>query len=650
MTGSPHPLFEKEGRRRGWLYPLAALAVLLLAYLGFPGFFAGMENRLYDARLRLAGRPLPQKDILLVDIDDSSVNALGRWPWKRSVHAKAVEVMTRCGAGLIVFDVVFHGRTEKNEDLMLARAIEKSGRVILPAGFELVRETQVVRLNLGDDDRPLLGSLLDLGSPDVSSFHQVVRSFVPLRLFSRKALGVGHISASPDPDGIFRRLPLIIGFNGGLFPSLDLLAAVKYLGIQEMELVPDEGLSLKRGAVSITVPLDREGYMLINYAGRWDRSFEHIPFHEIYSAHGRAEKIDGLKEKLKGRLAIVSLVSSGTTDIGPTPLWSAEPLSVVHINAINTILKKAFITETSTAVNIGVALSMAAIIFFLSLVLRPLYFVLSSLGLIISFGLVNFLLFSRYSVVLNLAGVSLAAAAAFLVLLVHGYLWTARLSSIQRDVLKAYFSPQIIDQILESPESFSMKSANRELTVLFCDLAGFTGFSDTHHPEEVQKVLNEFMEEMIATIFKHQGAVDKIMGDGIMAFWGYPEDPELSTSENVSLSAKRAVAAASDMQGKLDELNRKWLGEGRTDFKMRVGVNTGYVTVGNMGSRQRMEFTLIGRHVNLAQRLEKRAPEGSVLITGRTYSLVRDEREAQDMGEVELKGIESPEKVYLVNL
>ena len=163
-------------------------------------------------------------------------------------------------------------------------------------------------------------------------------------------------------------------------------------------------------------------------------------------------------------------------------------------------------------------------------------------------------------------------------------------------------------------------------------------------------MLRDYFEAMTEIVFRHNGAVDKFMGDGMMAFWGYPEAEGLSAEDSVKLSALNAVRAAVAMQRAMRELNRKWQAEGREPLAIRIGINTGFVTVGDMGSRRRREFTCIGRNVNLAQRLESNAPKGGVLLSARTCNLVRDQFLVEDKGEIKVKGIEKPVQVYTVTI
>ena len=652
MTSLPF----KAPRSRGWLYAVVALLFFTLMYIGLPALFQELEYRLYDYRLRFLSRPQALDDIVMIDIDDMSTEALGSWPWHRGVHAQVVDVLSQCNVGLVVFDVLFRGEGFGPEEgnVRFSRALAQNGKVILSAAVQLVKEEEPVRLELDDADRVLRGSFMDLKGLRVKDLFQTEASLAPLPLFSGSAAGVGHIAALCDSDGVFRRLPLIVGFNGNIFPSIDLLAMIKYLQPVKIGWVEGKGLRLEGvsrsdgGKGNFTIPMDDKGCMLINYAGRWGEAFDHISVHKIYESYGNPSKMEQFRDRLRNKVVIISLAISGSTDIGPIPIETATPLSTIHSNAINTILTGAFIKETSGAVQILLGLFIIAVIIIVSWRLSPLLFSIAFLALISAYTIANFILFSKFGVVMNLSGVTLAASTTFVVLLVHGYVTTARESALQKDVLKAYFSPKIIDQIMKSPDVFSLEGSGQELTVLFSDIAGFTNLSDNLHPAEVQHILSEYLEAMTDVIFKHNGAVDKFMGDGIMAFWGYPEAEDTGTGENLRMSASDAVRAAVEMQRKMRDLNHKWAREGRKTLHMRIGINTGYVTLGNMGSKHRLDFTLIGKNVNLAQRLEGAAPTGGILVSSRTHSLVTDEIKAEEVKDLSLSGFEEHVQAYLV--
>ncbi|MDD4952847.1 MAG: adenylate/guanylate cyclase domain-containing protein, partial [Desulfovibrionaceae bacterium] len=614
----------------------------------FPGLPARMELAALDLKANLCPRPEPRPEIVHLDIDDASLRRLGKWPLKRAAHARVLEVLNRCAPALVVYDLVFHGPGEDRDDAALEQAIRDSGRVILPAAFGTTIRDKVIRLaSLDEDEAPVVRGLLRTRVPDFKDLHQAKSSFLPLARFSSQALGVGQITALPDPDGVFRRVPLVIGFDGLLEPSIDLLAAMKFLGAVGLAWPEKDTalIELPQGR-DIAIPLGPHAAMAVNFAGPWAETFEHISYDRVHDAAQKPNDLEYLQKKLEGRIVLVGLAASGSTDIAATPVSPAEPLATVHANALNTILGRAFIRGLGPGWALLAALGLSSGMWLAWRRLGPGAFLAAGLGLVAAYVLLNLGLYAYLGLDLNLAGVALAGTVAWLALLGQGFVRTAGENLRQRRMLETYFSPQIARQLITT--GGALKSASKDLTVLFSDIAGFTTLSDSLHPDAVQKLLMEYFEAMTEIIFQHQGAVDKFMGDGIMAFWGYPEDPAAGPEQNARLSALNAVRAACAMQAKMAELNAKWEAEGWKPLAVRMGLNTGYVTVGNLGSRSRLEFTLIGKNVNLAQRLESSAPEGGILLSSRTYGLVKDRIAARAMGRIKVKGIERPVEVFLV--
>lgn len=629
---------------------LLALTLLLGFFLARPAL-QGVERTLYDARLRLAPTPPVYPRLVHVDIDDTSLDVAGPWPWNRAIHAKGLDMLRRCGADLVAYDIVFHAERDEAGDAALERAIAEHGRVVLAAGFGLTREDQVVRLALGPEDEPLLASLLDEPGPDAppaTSYPQVERSFLPAPGFAAKALGVGHISANPDPDGVFRRLPLVLGFDGRFLPSIDLLVASHALCERHARLEPGR-IRLEPAAGETceptAAPVDGQGAMFINYAATYGRGFVHLPFRQLLEAWDNPDLEAQLRARLAGSLALVSLTASGNTDMGPTPLSRAQPLPMVHSNAINTLLMGRFLRVAPAWAEFAAVLALLAALFAAWKQLRPLGLLVACVAALALWGGVDLLLFIQAGLALNTAWPLLTLALGGSVLLSACLLQTSAQAARQRRLLETYFSPQVREQLMREPDRL-FATASEDLSVMFTDIVGFSSMADAMHPEAIQKLLLEYFDAMTEVVFATQGAVDKFIGDGMMAFWGFP--PEGEAVENARRSALDAARAGLLMQERLGGLNRKWAAEGRPNIHIRVGVHTDYMTVGNMGSRRRMEFTLLGRAVNLAQRLESKCPPDGVLVSARTRDLLGDKVQARDMGDIQVKGFEKPVRAYLI--
>ena len=663
-------------KARGLAAGCALLALFCILLAGFPGVFTRLELSLSDLRFRLAARPLAHPDIVFVDIDDDTVRLLGAWPLARSAHARVLDILTDCGVSLVAYDIVFHGSSAKDgdhgagerEDAALEAAIARNGRVVFPVGVGLVREPEVVRLTPDADDLPLLPSLLPPGQVHVPDLLQAETTFLPLARLSRQTIGLGHVAATPDDDGVFRRMPLYVGYHGQLLPSLALTSVLRHLGATalvrpgavdiswpgggRLNGEATRGGSTSGGSTSggsISVPTDAQGLLPVNLPAPWGQGFWHLSYAELLDSAADPARLAFLRRGLKGKIALIDLAASGTTDIKATPLSEAEPLATLHAGLMNTILTGTFLRQAPAWNSAALAGGFLTLLTLLYLRLPIRRFLpagalvcalcpASVLGISLAFGLA-----------LNLTASTLACVFFLLGLLGEGLARSAQESARQRRMLEAYFSPAIARQILESGTDI-MEGRGVDLSVLFSDIAGFTALSDRMEPAEVQRFLGEYLEEMTACVFRHGGAVDKFMGDGVMAFFGYPEAEGVDSVENARRSALAAVAAAVDMQAALKRLNARWRAQGRHEIQIRIGVNTGHCVVGDMGSRSRREFTLLGRNVNLGQRLESNAPKGGVLLSARTAALVRDRFSLGEPAQIKVKGFDQDVEVVSVVL
>lgn len=636
---------------RGLLVAGLALACLGLALVLAPHPFERLELAASDLRLRLTPRPQPSSDVVLLTIDDATVGRFGGWPLPRSVHARVLDTLTRCGVSLVAFDVVFRGAASGEsgpaEDAALEEAIRRNGRVLLPVGVGLVREEEVVRLSPEPDDLPLLPSLCPPGRLHIRNLFQAERTVLPAARFSRHALGLGHIAATPDADGAYRRMPLVVGYHGNILPSLALRFAASHL--KAAIEVRQGRVELVRQGSRLPVPMDASGMLAINFAAPWGRGFWHLSYAEALDAAEDPARMAFLRQGLEGKAVLVGLAASGTTDIKATALSPADPLVTLHVNLASQILNGASLPATPpwAGAAMGTVFLAAAALLYLRLPLRV--FLPTGLCLALLCPAANMALYAATGLAPGIVAPSLSVAVGVLALLADALARTARESARQRRILETYFSPAIARQILESGEDI-MQGKSVDLTVLFSDIAGFTAMSDRMDPAEVQRFLGEYFEEMSGCVFRNRGAVDKYMGDGLMAFFGYPEMDSADSLENARLSALNGVRAAVEMQAAVARLNRRWREQGRQPIAVRIGVNTGHAIVGDMGSASRREFTVLGRNVNMAQRLEGAASPGDVLLSARTAALVHSQFRLRESVALRLKGFDKEVEARPVDL
>ncbi len=580
------------------------------------------EARIYDLKMRLFSRPAPAS-VVLAKIDQGSLDFYSRefglgWPWPRSLYARAVDFLAFAGAWAVVLDMVFsEAGPYPEEDEWLARSLRESGRVFLPLLF----------LKGEGDAAGLERFALSSPPPLPRRERRDGRVEQPLGLPRDPARGCGNAQDDPGRDGIYRRLRLFIGHGGRVYPALALAAA----------LHADPGLNLKR------VPFAADGGLNLRfYRGG---SFRTYAISELIQAQVRrqaGEKPQLAAEGLKGKVVVIGATAAGLLDNRPTPVSAVSSGFELHATAIANLLGNDFIRVLDPRLQWLLALLAVAA---LNLALARL-------------GTLSAQLLAALAAALALLGANLALFQAGIDLRLipllagvagcAGYDSYARYQRVRREkkfiegAFRGYMSDSLLAEIVKNPGGLRLGGEKKLVTVFFSDLAGFTSLSEKLPPEEVVALLNTYLERMTAVIMAEGGFVNKFEGDAIMAFWGAP----LADSRH----AARALRAALRCQEKLQELNAEFAAAGLPRLGMRVGVNSGEVIVGNIGSRRRFEYTVIGDAVNLASRLEGINKQyGTRVVCGSlTGRLAAGEALLRRLDRVRVKGKQVPEEIFEV--
>jgi adenylate cyclase len=638
------------------LVVIALVAAHLCLWL-LPGIFAPWNAQMIDRLYRLRDavdhlRPAYDQTIVHVDINNSAIQKLNNYYLNRSYYAQVVRNLATMGVALQAYDFIFASRLNARDDQALIDATREAGTVYFGLAFLLThsalggkqsRENEDVHRYLERTKWPLhvVGD-----SAGLYFGKDPLPTFIPL---ASVAKGLGFINIKPDVDGVFRRIPLLVKYDGGCYPSFSLRIVCDYLGVspEKIAVIPGKNIVLKDArrpegtSHDITIPIDDDGNMLVNFVGPWER-MTHYNFADIYDASETPDEMETWTEELKGKIVLISDVSTGSSDLGPVPTDMSFPLSGLHANAIHTMLTEEFLREVSGMEIMMVELLLAAIILVLSLRFAthffPIYMVLLAAGYLVMVGLC----FLKGRLVLGVIGPLLMMFFAGILVTAYRYFIGAKEKEVLRRTFEAYFPPLVVKKIMANPGFLALGGQKKELTVLFSDIKDFTTHSADLTPAQIQHFLNEYFEAMVEVVFSYQGTVDKYIGDGLMVFFGDPEpQPD---------HALRCVRAAMEMQKRTAELREKWRQSGGFPIAIRIGINTGEVVVGNMGSARRLAYTVLGSAVNLAQRLETNAPVGGILISERTYDLVKEEVQARSVGPLKVKGIERPISAYEVQL
>ncbi|MDO8672519.1 MAG: adenylate/guanylate cyclase domain-containing protein, partial [Dehalococcoidia bacterium] len=531
--------------------------------------------------------------------------------WPRSHYASVIAALTEAGVRVIVVDVLFDAPTA--EDDALARVIS-AGNVVLPVLGELPGQTPA-------------GTLVA---------YDVTVSPAPVLVGAASALG--HANVNPDGDGTVRRQQLSINIEGKETPSLALVAAARYLRRPTVLEGPPGNDTLPFAGRAIPLSDGRRG-MLINFigapyeAGR-PSAFPVVSFVDVL--RGTADL-----KVLKDRVVLIGVAALGYADDYWTPSSIGRKMSgvEVHANAVETLLRPAFLRPIgfpATAVLIIVLSLLSGLAAFRLGIVRS---AAVALALVIVYLLGTFTLFDS-GVLANLVYPTVAPILSFGVMVVYRVLFVEADQRAARRLLAGYLSPSVMAEVLKEPDRLQLGGEKRMMTILFSDIRGFTTYSEQLESGALASLLNEYLTEMSAVVFEQEGVVDKYIGDGLMAFWGAPIVQEDH--------ARRACLAAIGMMGRLAELHVRWRERGIPPLKIGIGINTGVVSVGNMGSKERFSYTVIGDAVNLASRVEglTKLYGTNMIVSEATLKMAGEDLEHRFLDLVAVKGKQEPVAVY----
>jgi len=587
-------------------------------------FIAQLDNIMYDTRLQLTMPRGVDERIVILDIDEKSLQEVARWPWPRDVMAGLIDkLFDKYQVEIVAFDVVFaeadyssgiraleklaqgqlkdvpafqqafrEMRPRLDNDALFAQAI-KGKRVVL--GYYLNSDKDAKRTGAIPDPVLPKGTFQGRGIP----FTTWVGYGGNLDQLLRNAVGAGHFNPITDPDGVVRRVPMIAELDGAYYEALSLAVVRTILNFPKVEpgYAPDRFLQrgysglewLKVGP--LIVPVDETASALIPYRGR-QRSFAYVSLADVL-----ADRVP--LERLKGRITLVGTTAPGLLDLRSTPVDSVYPGVEVHANLIagmldrNIKLKPPYMLGAEVVLLLigGVALSL------LIPILAPLWATLVTLAGMLLIGALNLAIWTQADMVLPLATSVLMTVSLYTVNMAYGYFVEARSKRQFTELFGQYVPPELVDQMARNPEKYNMEPRAAELTILFADVRGFTGISEALKPEALRGYINEYLTDMSGIIrSKYRGTLDKYIGDAIMAFWGAPvEDAQ---------HARNGVLAALDMQKQCAVLNAKFAARGWPAIRIGVGVNSGNVRVGDMGSQVRRAYTAMGDAVNGGAGLE----------------------------------------------
>jgi adenylate cyclase len=643
----------------------AVAALLVLATAQWGDLLDRYELTTYDWRMRLAAAPQSvDKDIVFVEINDLSIRKLQqgfhmRWPWPRVAIGLAVEFLRRAPAKVVAVDVTFPERdyveqysfddpADKwsgfNSDTNLSDNVKKSGNVVLLADAVYEGTSGAVK-----DENAAKWH----GSPFSAGPLAEPRPLVlaPYQSLTDAAAALGHNFLAKDEDGTARRMSPFIVSDGKQLPSLGVAAALLAGGFRAQD-VRAEGNTLRIGDRRIPLVHHRVGNheqwaMLVNYrapalvknaAGELERPYPAYDFWQVFAAEQQV--LGGEKPILdpalfKDKIVFIGLTASGLLDVFDTPMSTDQSGSMpgiqLHASMADSILANRFITPASTRSRVGSLLITAMAIGLLAAFLPFAGAVFASLALLGGWTWLSAAAF-RGGLWLNLVQPIAGGTVALFFGTAYQYFVEGREKRKVARLFGRYVSRDVYAQLMDNPDLAELGGKRREMTVLFSDIRGFTSVTERGDPEALVAQLNEYFSRMVAVVFRHHGTVDKFVGDMVMALFGAPLDDEAH--------AEHAVEAAVEMVRELGELNRDWTARGLPQLDIGVGVNSGDMIAGNIGSSSIMSYTVIGDNVNLGSRLESLNKEYKtrIIISDATRARLTTPRELLPLGDVVVKG------------
>ncbi|MEI7446845.1 MAG: adenylate/guanylate cyclase domain-containing protein [Burkholderiales bacterium] len=585
-----HDLFPMRTRRLAMGLVLVGLAVACeLGAIRLP-LVDTLDRYLYDTRLRLQPAK-PNNRVMIVDIDERSLREQGRWPWSRETLGKLTTIVGKDGgARAIGFDMVF-AEPHAQQDPMLMRALTGTPTVL---GYYFSSELGAVSTGLLPP-AVLPASALQARRMSVTSWNGYGANVVPLQ---RAARGAGFFNPVIDRDGVVRSLPLLAEYKGQLYESLAVATLRTYFGGAPLTLRADglhaDSLGFGPTGEHARVPISEGTTALVPFQGRGGPSssrFRYVSATDVLE--GRIEP-----RLFRDRIVLVGTSAPGLTDLRATPTSEVYPGVEIHASLIAGALEGTIRTKPSeapaiAAVAIGLVGGVAALAMAGAGVIGVAAITLVGLSTLFAW---NAIAYANFGWVVPLAAGVLALLAAATANLVAGYVTEGRSRRAVIGLFGQYVAPQLVERMTHDPDNYPLESQNKELTILFADIRGFTRMAEGMDPQVLRDYLNRFLTSMTEVIHAYNGTVDKYIGDAVMAFWGAPvDDPQ---------HADHAVAAAIAMQREVDRLNAEFESLGWPPLVVGIGINTGVVRVGDMGSRLRRAYTVIGDAVNLAARLE----------------------------------------------
>ena len=627
----------------------AALILALLlswTYLFIPQTFFSLNNNLRDFLFNIRGE-LPQSDqIVIVDIDEAALKQFGQWPWSRTIVAELINKLSNANAGIIGLDIVFAEPDQTsphriasmiknntanldNYDLILAETLASTPTV---GGYFFTFEEN------DEDNIPLIPTIIvEKGLKNNNSILQPKAVVLNQDVLQEKFYSSGFFNNIPDEGGMIRRVPLIMRYDGMVYPSLVLEMARIYSGVSKVEIYGDDVGVEKIEFGDFSIPTDHAGRLIVNFRGA-GRHFKYISAADILNGNFETKEI-------AEKFVLIGTSAVGLSDLRSIPFDSAIPGVEVHANTLDNVLKGDFIYEPSNVVIYDLIIIWSIVLILILLFSYISSWLLLPVAIGIGYALFHifFYLLFDIGVVLNLLFPMLAFVSILILSVSIDYIITSRQRELVKRIFAKKVSNAVMDDLLKHDNDEILKVREENVAVFFSDIRGFTEISETiGSSQKLVALLNRYMTPMVNAIANSEGTIDKFIGDAIMAYWNAPNQVENYTD--------KAVASALEQIKILNQLNVQLNKEFGVTLNIGISIHTGLVTVGEMGSVGRSDYTIIGDNVNLASRLEglNKLYGTTIIISADTKHQLREQYTFRSLDLVRVKGKKEVVEVFEV--
>ena len=618
---------------------ISAIIVWILTSFLFWQFFFRIEAQTYDWRLKRAVEQPenPIEDIVIIDVDERTIQKLGSFiHWPREYWIKLLNYLNKADVSLIGLDFIFDPDPRNPEgDLAFQNAVSRVGNVCNAFYFSQA-DKEHFRPAMANEPANLNYQRFTWNLPE-NLFPLIIsqeRLEPEYPGFLNASMTAGYVNLFPDPDGVVRRIPFFLRFNQNVYPSFAIQMALKLKKIQQIDFDGKQNrILLNDNQQNVyPIPIDPFGQMLINYVGGY-KSFRYISFYDALMGFVQSEYF-------KDKIVLVGSSLPGLYDLRTTPLQAAFPGVEINANVLYQLMQNRFIHQISNLYSFLLIIIVGLIAGIVLIFPRPLGSIMVTVFLIFLIILTGVLVLERISLWLPIVPPLFVVIVAFALTYVYRYLFEEKDKRQIRKIFSHYVSHSVVEVLLKDPEKVKLGGEKKFCSVLFSDIMGFTTMAEKMEPVKLVQLLNDYLTAMTNIVLENKGMLDKYEGDAIMAVFGAP----VELKEHADLACHSAL----QMQKQLGLLNNYWQKIDRPLLSVRIGINSGEMIVGNMGSETRFDYTVVGDAVNLSSRLENanRVYNTGIIIGEQTYDIIHENFITRPLDLLRVKGKNKPVRVY----